>query len=333
MSRLFLLGPLLAVSIFFALGIGRYPLPPSDILSYAGNAIGLVDMPAARADLLYNLVVEIRLPRVLAAALIGAALSASGAAFQAVFRNPLVSPGILGVLGGASFGAALGILVSGNWFVVQSTAFLMGVAAVSVGVLIANLYGAPSVIVLVLGGMISGAFFNALLSLVKYAADPADRLPTIVYWLMGSLGGLELSQVAFAAAPILIGIALLSSLGRALDALTMGDDEAASLGVPVAGMRYGVIALATLISSLSVALAGMIGWIGLVVPHIARMMIGPLNRRLIPASALLGATFLVLADCLSRNVATAELPIGVITELLGVPAFVIVLRYARRGWI
>lgn len=331
--RLFLLAPLLALSILFALGIGRYPLQPGEILSYAAYGLGLLDLPAPRADLLHNLIVEIRLPRVLAAALIGAALSSSGAAYQAVFRNPLVSPGILGVLGGASFGAALGILVSGNWFVVQSAAFVMGVAAVSVGVLIANLYGAPSIIVLVLGGMISGAFFNALLSLVKYAADPADRLPTIVYWLMGSLGGLELSQVAFAAAPILVGVALLSLLGRALDAMTMGDDEAASLGVPVFAVRYGVIGLATLISSLSVALAGMIGWIGLVVPHIARLMIGPLNRRLIPASALIGATFLVLADCLSRNIAAAELPIGVITELLGVPAFVVVLRYARRGWV
>lgn len=325
--------PLLAAAMLFALGVGRYPLPPGEILAYAGSALGVVELPPERADLLRNLIVEIRLPRVLGAALIGAALSASGAAFQAVFRNPLVSPGILGVLGGASFGAALGILVSGNWFVVQFAAFGMGVAAVATGVLIANLYGAPSIIVLVLGGMISGAFFNALLSIVKYAADPADRLPTIVYWLMGSLGGLELAQVAYAAAPILAGVTLLSLFGRALDAMTMGDDEAASLGVPVHALRYGVIGLATLISSLSVALAGMIGWIGLVVPHIARLMIGPLNRRLIPASALLGATFLILADCLSRNIAYAEAPIGVVTELLGVPAFVLVLRHARRGWV
>lgn len=333
MSPLFLLVPALLATLLLALGVGRYPLPPADILAYLASMLGLVDLPPERADLLHNLLVEIRLPRVLGAALIGAALSASGASFQAIFRNPLVSPGILGVLGGASFGAALGVLISGHWLVVQLAAFVMGVVAVSLGVLIANLYGRASIIVLVLGGMISGAFFSALLSLVKYAADPTDRLPAIVYWLMGSLGALDLSQLIFASAPIVVGVALLCALGRALDAMTMGDDEAASLGVPVTAVRYGVIGLATLISSLSVSLAGMIGWIGLVVPHVARLLIGPLNSRLIPASALLGAIFLILADCLSRTIAYAEIPIGVITELLGVPAFILVLRHARRGWL
>jgi iron complex transport system permease protein len=333
LSPLFLLVPALLATLLLALGVGRYPLPPVDILAYLASMLGLVDLPPERADLLHNLLVEIRLPRVLGAALIGAALSASGASFQAIFRNPLVSPGILGVLGGASFGAALGVLISGHWLVVQLAAFVMGVAAVFLGGLIANLYGRASIIVLVLGGMISGAFFSALLSLVKYAADPADRLPAIVYWLMGSLGALDLSQLTFASAPILVGVALLCALGRALDAMTMGDDEAASLGVSVTAVRYGVIGLATLISSLSVSLAGMVGWIGLVVPHVARLLIGPLNRRLIPASALLGAIFLILADCLSRTIAYAEIPIGVITELLGVPAFILVLRHARRGWL
>lgn len=333
MRSLFLLVPALLATALLALGVGRYPLPPAEILGYLASMFGLVDLPPERADLLHNLLIEIRLPRVLGAALIGAALSASGASFQAIFRNPLVSPGILGVLGGASFGAALGVLISGNWLVVQLAAFVMGVVAVSLGLLVANLYGRASIIVLVLGGMISGAFFSALLSLVKYAADPADRLPAIVYWLMGSLGALDLSQLSVASPPIIAGVALLCALGRALDAMTMGDDEAASLGVPVSTVRYSVIGLATLISSLSVSLAGMIGWIGLVVPHIARLMIGPLNRRLIPASALLGAIFLILADCLSRTIAYAEIPIGVITELLGVPAFILVLRHARRGWL
>jgi iron complex transport system permease protein len=294
---------------------------------------GLAELAPERLDLLHNLIVEIRLPRVLAAGLIGAALATSGASFQAVFRNPLVSPGILGVLGGAGFGAALGILVSGNLLVVQASAFLMGIAAVGVGVVIANLFGSASMVTLVLGGMISGALFTSALSIVKYVADPYEQLPAIVYWLMGSLGGVELRHVESAAGPILAAVAAMTLAGRALDALSMGDDEARSIGVPVAATRYGVIAAATLASSLCVSLAGMIGWVGLVVPHVARLAIGPTNSRLLPASAMLGAIFLIAADCVARNIAHAEIPIGVVTELLGVPAFILVLGRARRAWL
>lgn len=328
-----LLPAALIASALLAMTIGRYPLSVGEILGYAAAGLGLDDIPADRADMLHNVIVEIRLPRVMAAALVGAALASSGAAFQAVFRNPLVSPGILGVLGGASFGAALGILLSGHWLVIQLSAFAMALLAVGIGVGVANLFGPASIVMLVLGGMISGALFTSLLSIVKYTADPNDQLPAIVYWLMGSLGNLDLRQVAFAGAPIILGSAILAALGRALDALSMGDDEARSLGVPVDLLRYTVIALATLISALSVSLAGMIGWVGLVVPHAARMLLGPLNARLLPASALLGATFLILADCLARSIARAEVPIGVVTELLGVPAFILVLRHARRGWL
>lgn len=333
MTKLLLLPLALGATMLAALTIGRYPLSLIDIADFLGACAGLRDMPLERRDLLYNVIVQIRLPRVVAAGLIGAALSSSGAAFQAVFRNPLVSPGILGVLGGASFGAALGILLSGSWPAIQASAFGFGVLAVGFGVMVANLFGRASIVMLVLGGMISGAFFTSLLSIVKYAADPNDQLPAIVYWLMGSLGGLNLSQIGFAAGPIVAGVILLSALGRALDALSMGDDEARALGVPVGYVRYTAIVTATLVSSLSVALAGMIGWVGLVVPHVARLLLGPLNSRLLPASALLGAIFLILADCLARTVATAEIPIGVITELLGVPAFVLVLRHARRAWL
>jgi len=322
---------LLAV-ILVALSVGRYPLAPSDILGFLGATLGLVDLAPERRDLLHNLIVEIRLPRVLAAGLIGAALSASGASFQAVFRNPLVSPGILGVLGGAGFGAALGILFSGDFLTVQISAFGMGLVAVGVGVVIANLFGAASMVTLVLGGMISGALFTSALSLVKYAADPYDQLPAIVYWMMGSLGAVDLKQLQGAAPPILVGVAALALAGRALDALSMGDDEARSLGVPVHVTRYGVIAAATLVSSLSVSLAGMIGWVGLVVPHVARLAIGPTNSKLLPASAMLGAIFLIAADCVARNFTRAEIPIGVVTELLGIPAFILVLGRARRAW-
>ncbi len=315
------------------LAIGRYPLPVTDIGHFFLAAAGLEDMTEARYTLLFNLVVQIRLPRVLAAVLVGASLAASGAAFQAVFRNPLVSPGLLGVLAGAAFGAALGILISGDWWVVQSLSFLFGMVAVSLGIAIANLFGGGSIIMLVLGGVIAGAFFTSLLSMVKYVADPYNQLPAIVYWLMGSLAQSDISRLAWFALPMGLGIATLMLLGRALDALSMGDEEAMSLGVPVKQVRYGVIGAATLISALTVSLAGMIGWVGLIVPHIARLLVGPGNTRLLPASAALGATFLLVADGLSRTLTTVEIPIGIVTELIGIAAFLLVLKRARSGWV
>lgn len=328
-----LLAGALLVAATVSLSVGRYPLGFGDILEFAQACLGWRETTPERYALLYNVIVEIRLPRVLAAVLIGAALAASGTSFQAVFRNPLVSPGILGVLGGASFGAALGLLFSGQWVVVQILAFGMALIAVGFGVFIANLFGPGTMVTLVLGGIISGALFTALLSITKYIADPYDELPAIVYWLMGSLQAVELKHIWLVALPILAGIATLTMLGNALDALSMGDDEARSLGVPVAAVRYGVIVLATLISALSVSIAGVIGWVGLVVPNFARLLFGPANSRLVVLSAILGSLFLLCADCIARIATPSEVPIGIVTELLGIPAFILVLGRARRAWL
>lgn len=339
MSRRLSLLPLLPLLLLTLLGtmlaslsLGRYPLPPGEVLHFLLHQLGLGELEAQRQALLHNLIVDIRLPRVLTAVLVGAALSISGAAYQAVFRNPLVSPGLLGVLPGAAAGAALGLVFSDSWWIMQVAAFGTGFLAVAIGVGIAGLFGG-SLVMLVLGGIISGALFTALLSLVKYVADPYNQLPAIVYWLMGSLATTDLPDLARVAIPMGLGILLLASLGRALDALSMGDDEAATLGLPIRSVRYGVIALATLISALTVSLAGVIGWVGLLVPHIARLITGPGNRLLLPASALLGAIFLLLADGLARNLAETEIPIGIVTELLGIPAFLLVLHRARKGWV
>lgn len=336
MSRHLSLLPLLLLTLLgtmlASLSLGRYPLPPGEVLHFLLHQLGLGELEAQRQALLHNLIVDIRLPRVLTAVLVGAALSISGAAYQAVFRNPLVSPGLLGVLPGAAAGAALGLVFSDSWWIMQVAAFATGFLAVAIGVGIAGLFGG-SLVMLVLGGIISGALFTALLSLVKYVADPYNQLPAIVYWLMGSLATADLPDLARVAIPMGLGILLLSSLGRALDALSMGDDEAATLGLPIRSVRYGVIALATLISALTVSLAGVIGWVGLLVPHIARLITGPGNRLLLPASALLGAIFLLLADGLARNLAETEIPIGIVTELLGIPAFLLVLHRARKGWV
>ncbi|PPQ35246.1 iron complex transport system permease protein [Rhodoblastus acidophilus] len=324
---------LLAAAALVALSLGRYGLTIPEILRFLASRANLAAPDPARDDLFGNIIVEIRLPRILAAGLIGAALSVAGAAYQSAFRNPLASPGLLGALGGASFGAALALMLGLSWVTLQGFAFAGGVGAVALGVVIANLFGEASAITLILGGMISGAFFTAALSILKYAADPYDQLPAIVYWLMGSLAGISLDQILWTAPFMLAGMAGLALLGRPLDALAMGEDEARGLGVPVAALRYGAIALATFISALSVSLSGMIGWIGLFAPHFARLLVGPGNARLLPASALVGAIFLIGADTLARSVARAEIPIGIITELLGIPAFILVLRRARRGWM
>ncbi len=325
--------PVVAVAAaLLALSLGRYPLPASETLRFLAAIAGLVEIEPERYALLHNLIVEIRLPRVLAAILVGASLSVSGAAYQALFRNPLVSPGLLGVLAGASAGAALGILMGGSWLVVQASAFLAGLAAVGLGVGIAHLFGGGSLVMLILGGILSGALFMSLLSMAKYVADPYNQLPAIVYWLMGSLGQVNLADMAWAAIPMTLGILALCFTGRALDALSMGDDEARALGVPVKAVRLATIAVATLISALTVSIAGMIGWVGLVVPHIARLLVGPGNVRLLPAAASLGAAFLLFADSFARNAFATELPIGIVTELVGIPVFLAVLSRVRRGW-
>lgn len=324
---------LLVVGGLAALSVGRYPLGVRDIVQFLAAATGLREMPKDRLDLLHNIIVEIRLPRVLTAMLVGGALATSGAAYQAVFRNPLVSPELMGVLAGSAFGAALGILVSGNWLVTQVAAFAMGVVAVVVAVAIAQLAGATSVIMLVLGGVISGTFFTALLSVAKFVADPYDKLPAIEYWLMGNLSLADIKVIGWVVLPMALGIGALASLGRGLDSLSMGDDEARSLGVPVTALRYGVIAVATLISAMTVSLAGMVGWVGLIIPHVARLAIGPGNLRLLPTSACLGAVFLLVTDGLSRTLYNVEIPIGILTALLGVPVFLAVLHRARKAWL
>lgn len=283
--------------------------------------------------LLDNIILQIRLPRVLLAILIGASLAVSGAAFQAMFVNPLVSPGILGVLAGASFGAALGMLISEQWYVVQILAFIFGFVAVGVAVLIGGMVSnSRSTIMLVLGGVISSSLFTALLSVIKYVADPYSTLPAIVYWLMGSLTMADLSGVLYVSIPMLLSIAGMVALSKYFDLLSLGDEEAKALGVNVPMVRFGAIILATLASSLSVVMAGMIGWVGLIIPHIIRMAVGPSHRLLIPLSAIIGAIFLLLADSISRLALSVEIPIGILTSLIGIPVFIIVLKNARAAW-
>jgi len=289
-------------------------------------------MDSQRAAILHNILVDIRLPRILAAVLIGAALSVSGVAFQSMFINPLVSPSLLGVLAGASFGAALGMIVSNNWVVIQSSSFLFGLLAVLLSVGVARLYRGDRLLMLLLGGIISGALFTSLLSVVKYLADPYNQLPAIVYWLMGGLTMVDGKTILYVSLPIGIGVLVIVLLSPYLNVLSMGDDEAKTMGVNVSLIRMTLIFFATLISALTVALGGMIGWVGLIIPHVARMLVGPDNRLLLPVGALLGALYLVFVDDLSRLIFNVEIPLGIVTSLVGIPFFALVLKNARKGW-
>lgn len=332
-SVLFLLALLLVVAALFSLTLGQYHVPIKDFVALAGWRIfGLEELHQEKAALVKNILFNIRLPRIIAAMLIGASLAVSGGAFQALFINPLVSPGLLGVLAGASFGAALAMVLSKSWALVQLSTLLFGFVAVGFAVGIAKVYRIHSIIMLVLGGIISGAFFTALLSIIKYTADPYNQLPAIVYWLMGSLSAVDRGTIGIISAPMLLGILVVIFHGRQLNILSMGEEEAQSLGINVRRVRLTVISFATLISALTVMVGGMIGWVGLIIPHICRMIVGPNNQMLLPASAFIGALYLLLIDDISRLLFTFEIPIGIVTSLIGIPFFALVLKNAQRGW-
>jgi iron complex transport system permease protein len=328
-----LLALLLGAIMLVSLSLGKYWVPVADLLGFAGwKLFGLAAPSPERQALLDNILLNIRLPRVLAAAMIGASLSVSGAAFQSLFINPLVSPGLLGVLAGASFGAALGMVLFKSWAMVQLSTLACGFVAVGVALGIARAFRINSIIMLVLGGMISGSFFTAMLSIVKYAADPYDQLPAIVYWLMGNLSAVDGKTMLIVSLPAAAGITTLLLHARQLNVLSMGEEEAGSLGIQVDRVRLVVIFCATLISALTVMVGGMIGWVGLIIPHICRMLVGPNNQVLLPAAGLIGAAYLVVVDDVSRLLFSYEIPTGILTALIGIPFFALVLKNAQRGW-
>lgn len=324
---------LLMVTAAGSLTLGKYPLTLLDMLNFfLFKLFHVGQMSDAGCQLLGSLILDIRLPRIIAAMLIGASLSVSGTAFQAMFVNPLVSPGLLGVLAGASFGAALGMVFFESWFAVQTCTFLLGFAAVLISVGIAKIHKGNTILLLVLGGVISGALFTSLLSVVKYIADPYNQLPAIVQWLMGGLSMVDRKSLLITGIPQVVSIVLIALFSGYLNALSMGDEEARALGIPVEWVRMLLVFLATVMSAMTVVVAGMIGWVGLIIPHVTRMLVGPDNKVLIPASALIGAIYLIVVDDISRMLFNVEIPIGITTSLIGIPFFAIILKKARRGW-
>jgi iron complex transport system permease protein len=325
---------LLLGTFIVSLFLGSYAISLRDFTEFFGFYFfdsSVEDMD--KVLLIQSIIIDIRLPRLLGAMLIGASYAVAGAAFQSMFINPLVSPGILGVLSGSAFGAALSISFFDSLVLTQLFSFSFGVLAVLFAVFVTKVYHdrANHTLVLILGGIISGSFFTTLLSIIKYTADPYDKLPSIVYWLMGSLVSLELGTVYIYGVPLLLGIISLILLSKYLNILSFGEDEAKSLGVNVRLIRFFVIFFATLISALSVSIGGMIGWIGLIIPHFARLLVGPNNIVLLPTVALMGAIFLMIVDDFSRMLLDVEIPIGILTSLIGIPIFILALKSSKKG--
>ncbi|MGP1450874.1 MAG: FecCD family ABC transporter permease [Wolinella sp.] len=322
---------LLLASVFSSLLLGKYTFGADEYLRYF-LAI-LTGENLSDFQVIHTLIGEIRFPRIMACLLIGASLAISGATYQAMFVNPLVSPSILGVLNGAAFGAALGMFLRVGEVAIWLSTFIFGFLAALLALLISVLYSrSGGIIMLVLGGVISSSLFTSLLSILKYAADPTDTLPSITYFLMGSLSFVSKDFLVLSAFPMLFGIVALACSGKYLNALSLGEEEAKSLGIDTSRVKILMILLATFTSTLSVTIAGVIGWIGLIIPHMARFIYSADNHKVLVASAIIGGIFLLFCDSFSRLVFTFEIPIGIVTSLFGIPVFVLILRRANKSF-
>ncbi|MEK3763460.1 FecCD family ABC transporter permease [Solibacillus sp. FSL K6-4121] len=313
-----------------SLGIGRFEVDFVTVVKILGSHIFPIEETWTQME--YNVVMTVRLPRIILALLIGAGLSISGAAFQGMFANPLVSADILGVAAGAGFGASIGILLFGNGYVTQGLALIFGLAAIGFTYVIGGSGRNMPIFMLVLAGVVTSALFNALISLTKFVADPEEKLPAITYWLMGSLGTASYRDLWTAGPIILVGMLILLALRWRINLLTLPDEEAKSLGINVTRLKWLVIAGATLCTAAAVAVAGIVGWVGLIIPHIARMFVGSNNERVLPVSIALGGAYLLLIDTLARSVTAAEIPLSILTAIVGAPFFAYLLRRTGGSW-
>ena len=317
---------LLALLSLISLGIGAMRVPPQEVI-YA--LLGTFSDTFALSPSIESVVLNVRLPRILTALVCGAGLAASGAAFQALFANPLATADTLGVSSGAAFGAVLGILLGLSAVGVQLLSLAVGLASVFAVWRISLVAGRSSVLMLILSGLVVAALFSSLISLVKFTADPQDELPAVTFWLMGSLTGADWKSLAMACPLIAAGSLFIWLLRWKLNALSLSEAEARSLGLPVARLRLMTVTAATAVTAASVSLCGLIGWVGLLIPHFVRLACGSDNRLVVPASFIYGALFLLVCDTVARSAAQMEIPVSVLTSLVGAPIFLLLLR--RRG--
>jgi len=327
MGRIATLAALLMVTALTSIALGHYPLPFGTVLDVLSAKIFGGDVQRTAE----TVVMMVRLPRVIAAISVGAGLATAGAAYQALFCNPMASPALLGVSAGAGFGAAVALLLRQPPFIVQMAAFAGGLVAVGASIWANRMLGGRSVVTLVLCGMVMAALFQALISVVKYVADPVDVLASITFWLMGSLSKISPADAMAVGLPVLLCGAILFALRWQIHLLALGEDQAIALGVEIGRLRVVVIACATLIAAATVSVGGIIGWVGLIIPHLARMLVGLDPDRLFPATALLGALYLLVVDDLARSAGTVEVPLGILTALIGAPFFLVLLIRTRKA--
>jgi len=318
----------LFVTTIVCLTMGRYPLLFGDVLHGFYSRIAGHTIDATTYSVLFNL----RLPRTVLAMVLGAGLACAGAAFQSLFANPLATPDTLGVTAGASVGAVLALLADGGMFTVQMTALIFGIASVMMTVSFARIRGRSSILMLVLSGVIISSVFNAIISIIKYTCDPINKLPQITYWLMGSLSGASYKSLAFGMPFIVAGVAMITALRWRLNILTLSEDEAHAAGINVQRTRIAIVIASTMVTASCVSMCGQVGWVGLLVPHCARMICGSNNRFVIPLSIILGGIFVVIIDTLARTLTASEIPVSVLTAVFGAPFFILLLRKTGGNW-
>jgi iron complex transport system permease protein len=321
----------LALGLIVAFTVGRYPVTLAELADVLLSRV--TGRPSGATATVENVVLLVRGPRVLAAVMVGAALAVAGTAFQGLFRNPLVSPDILGASSGAALGAVLGIYFSLGVIGIETFAFVGGLVAVAAVYIIGSLLqGRDPILVLVLTGVVVGALLGAGIGLVKYLADPYNQLPAMTFWLLGSLAATTASDLLPLAGPVALGTVVLVALRWRLNVMSLPEDEARTLGVATGPLRITIVLAATLVTSASVATSGIIGWVGLVVPHLARALVGPDFPRLVPTAALLGGGYLLFIDTLARTAAPIEIPLGILTAVIGTPFFIWLLAGMQRTW-
>ncbi|MCK9268788.1 MAG: iron ABC transporter permease [Alkaliphilus sp.] len=324
------------IAFFISITLGRYSITIKETITILFlkviSKILRVDIDLPKV--IETVIFQVRIPRIVTAMIVGSSLTVSGAVYQGMFKNPMVSPDILGTSAGAGFGAALAILLSFGSLGIQASAFVFGLAAVlftyTISIKVGK--GGNVMLVFILAGILVSTIFQSLISLSKYVADPYDKLPAITFWLMGSLSAISQRDVYTIIIPFLLGVIPLFLVRWHLNILSFGEEEARALGVNTKKMRLLAIVCSTLLTASSISVAGMVGWVGLIVPHLARMVVGPDFKVLLPASALMGCTYLLLVDNVARSLMTIEIPLGILTSLMGAPFFIYLLLNTRRGW-
>lgn len=320
---IFILIIVLLLLMFISLLIGRYNIAPFDVIGILLGKINPIDKTWEAA--LETAVINVRLPRVIMAVMIGGSLAAAGAAYQGVFQNPLASPDLLGASSGAGFGASLGIILGISKASIMAMAFVSSFATVILVSALSRKIRGNKVVNTILAGIMISSLFTAGTSWIKLVADPFEQLPAITYWLMGSISGAKNSELLFMAIPMTAGLIILFALRWKINLLTTGDEEAMTMGINASRTRLGVMVGSTLLTAASVAAGGMIGWVGLVIPHLSRKIVGNDYRLLLPVSVICGGGFLLIVDNLARTLNTTEFPIGILTAFVGAPFFIYIM--------